>query len=81
MLKNARVTNFTVSELVRKNQHWRGGLHPLPLAPPVQIKVKGKFGEITELTDETNSDDLTYYFKGNTATKRFDNCKMCLYQI
>ena len=31
-----------------------------------------KFDEIKELTDEINHDDLTYYFKVNTARKRFD---------
>ena len=31
--------------------------------------VKGRFDEIKELTDEINQNDLTYYFKGNTARK------------
>ena len=33
--------------------------------------VKEKFDEIKELTHEINYDDLTYYFKGNTARKIF----------
>ena len=33
--------------------------------------VNERFDEIKELTDEINHDDLTYYFKGNTARKRF----------
>ena len=38
MLQNARVTAFTVSELLRENQEgWGGGL---PTFPPKQIKVK-----------------------------------------
>ena len=35
--------------------------------------VKKRFDEIKELTNEINQNDLTYYFKGNTARKRFDD--------
>ena len=35
---------------------------------------KKRFDEIIELTDETNFDDLTYYFK-NGKRKRFDDFK------
>ena len=35
--------------------------------------LKERFGEIKELTDEVKQNDLTYYFKGNTARKRFHN--------
>ena len=35
--------------------------------------VKGRFDEIEELTNEINQNDLIYYFKGNTARKRFDD--------
>ena len=35
--------------------------------------VKGKCDKIKELTYEINHNDLTYYFKRNTATKRFDD--------
>ena len=35
--------------------------------------VKEKFGEIRELTNEINHDYLTYYFKSDTAKKRFDD--------
>ena len=35
--------------------------------------VKERFDEIKELNDELNENDLTYYFKGNTARKRFDD--------
>ena len=35
--------------------------------------VKERFDEIKELNDEINENDLTYYFKGNTARKRFDD--------
>ena len=35
-------------------------------------ELKG-FDEIEELTDEINQNDLTYYFKDNTARKRFDD--------
>ena len=34
--------------------------------------VKARFDEIKELADETNQNDIIYYFKGNTARKRFD---------
>ena len=34
--------------------------------------VKERFDEIKGLTDEINQNDLTYYFKGNTFRKRFD---------
>ena len=34
---------------------------------------KERFDEIKELTNEVNHDDLMYYFKGNTATKRFSD--------
>ena len=33
--------------------------------------VKERFDEIKELTAETNHNDFIYYFKGNTARKRF----------
>ena len=36
-------------------------------------RVKGKFDEIKDLTYETNHDYLTYYFKNDTAKKRFDD--------
>ena len=35
--------------------------------------VKERFDEIKELTDEISQNDLTYYFKGKTARKRFDD--------
>ena len=35
--------------------------------------VKERFDEIIELTNEMNQNDLTYYLKGNTARKRFDD--------
>ena len=35
--------------------------------------VKERFDEIKELTNEINQNDLIYYFKGNTARKRFDD--------
>ena len=35
--------------------------------------VKERFDEIKELTDEKNQNDLTYYFQGYTARKRFDD--------
>ena len=35
--------------------------------------VKERFDEIKELTNEINQNSLTYYFKGNTARKRFDD--------
>ena len=35
--------------------------------------VKDNAHEIRELSDETNHDYLTYYFKGDTAKKRFDD--------
>ena len=35
--------------------------------------VNKRFGEIKELTNETNHNDLIHCFKGNTARKRFDN--------
>ena len=35
--------------------------------------VKERFDEIKELIDEMNHNDLIYYFKGNTATQRFDD--------
>ena len=35
--------------------------------------VKERFDEIKELNDEINQHDLIYYFKGNTARKRFDD--------
>ena len=34
---------------------------------------KERFDERKELTDEINQNNLTYYFKGNTARKRFDD--------
>ena len=37
--------------------------------------VKERFDEIKKLTDEINQNDLTYYFKGNNARKRFDDFK------
>ena len=38
-----------------------------------EMLVKERFDGIKELTDERNDDYLTYYFKGNTARKRFDD--------
>ena len=35
--------------------------------------VKEKFDEMWELINEINHDYLTYYFKGDTAKKRFDD--------
>ena len=35
--------------------------------------VKERFDEIKELTNEINQNGLTCYFKGNPATKRFDD--------
>ena len=35
--------------------------------------VKERFDEIKELTHEINQNDLIYYFKGNTARKKFDD--------
>ena len=35
--------------------------------------VKEIFDEIIELTNEMNQNDLTYYLKGNTARKKFDD--------
>ena len=35
--------------------------------------LKERFDEIKELTDEVKQNNLIYYFKGNTARKRFDN--------
>ena len=35
--------------------------------------AKERFDEIKELTNEISHDDLMYYFKGNTATKRFND--------
>ena len=35
--------------------------------------VKERFDEIKELTNKIKYDDLTYYFTGNTARKRFDD--------
>ena len=35
--------------------------------------IKEHFDKIKELTYEINHDDLTYYFKGDTAKKRVDN--------
>ena len=35
--------------------------------------VKEKFDEIKELTNEINQNELIYYFKGNTARRRFDD--------
>ena len=37
---------------------------------------KERFDERKELTDEINQNNLTYYFKGNTARKRFDDSIM-----
>ena len=37
MLQNAKVTAFTVSELIRENQQ---GDKITPLSPPTQIRVK-----------------------------------------
>ena len=34
--------------------------------------IKGRFGEVIELTDKTNFDDLIYYVQGYTDRKRFD---------
>ena len=39
MLQNARVTAFTVSELLRENQQGAGGNYPLPPPPTTQIRV------------------------------------------
>ena len=38
-------------------------------------RITERFDEIIELTDETNFDDLIYYFKGDTARKIFDDFK------
>ena len=35
--------------------------------------LKERFDEIKELTNEVKQNNLIYYFKGNTARKRFDN--------
>ena len=35
--------------------------------------VKERFDEVKELTNKIKHDDLTYYFTGNTARKRFDD--------
>ena len=35
--------------------------------------VRERFDEIKELIDEINQNDFAYYFKGNTARKRFDD--------
>ena len=35
--------------------------------------VKRRFDEIMQLIDETNFDDLIYYFKGDSARKRFND--------
>ena len=35
--------------------------------------LQEKFDKIQELTDEINQNDLTYYFKGNTFRKRFED--------
>ena len=35
--------------------------------------VKKSFDEIKELTNETNKNDLIYYFKGNNAKQNFDD--------
>ena len=35
--------------------------------------VKEKFDEIKELTNEINQNELIYYFKGNTARRRFSD--------
>ena len=35
--------------------------------------AKERFDEIKELTNEISHDDLMYYFKGNTAIKRFND--------
>ena len=35
--------------------------------------VKERFDEVKELTNEINQNDLTYYFKGNTTRKTFDD--------
>ena len=46
MLQNARVTAFTVSELLRENQQRRGagGKLPQPLHPPrFELKIKVPF--------------------------------------
>ena len=34
---------------------------------------KERFDEVIELTNETNFDDLIYYFKGNSSRKRSDD--------
>ena len=39
MLQNARVTAFTVTELLRENQQGGGG-GKITLPPPTQIRVK-----------------------------------------
>ena len=36
-------------------------------------RVKERFREIKELTNEINHNDLTYYFKANIARKRFND--------
>ena len=38
-----------------------------------QELVKERFDEIKPLADKINHNDLIYYFKGNTARKRFDD--------
>ena len=35
--------------------------------------VNERFDEIKELVDGINQNDLTYYFKGNTFRKKFDD--------
>ena len=35
--------------------------------------VRERFDIIKELTDEINHDILTFHFKGNTDSKRFDD--------
>ena len=38
-----------------------------------QELAKERFGEIKEITNKINQNDLTYYFKGNTYRTRLDD--------
>ena len=57
MLQNARVTAFTVSELLRENQEGGVGVAPLPSPfsphPPSKVRIKFKFS--AELNKNTFS--------------------------